>query len=147
MPFGFGLHPWFERDADTSLRFTASEFWLQGADGVASDPITIPPELDFSKGQALPTGWRDNNYGGWQGFAAIRHPSRGLGMDIEADPIFSNLMLYADPEMDFFCIEPQSHVPSAFNKPGRTTDPRLGTIVLKHGESMKGSVSFTPVLA
>ena len=51
MPFGFGQHPWFERESDTTLTFTASQFWLEGPDGVATDPITPPPELDFSGGR------------------------------------------------------------------------------------------------
>lgn len=143
MPFGFGHHPWFDRDADVELRFRATHFWLEAPEGIASDRITLPPELDFARGAPLPTSWRNNAYGGWDGVAEVRFPSRGLGLRIEADPIFGTLMFYADPERTFFCVEPQSNVPCAFNKlPDNGRD--LGVIDLAPGETASGTIRFVP---
>jgi len=142
MPFGFGHHPWFERDDDVTLRFRATHFWLEAPEGIASDRIALPPELDFASGAKLPATWRNNDYGGWDGIAEITWPSRGVGLRIEADPIFGQLMLYADPTKTFFCVEPQTNVPCAFNKAGRGEEG-LGVIVLEPGETASGTIRFT----
>jgi aldose 1-epimerase len=143
MPFGFGLHPWFDRDPDVTLQFSARRFHLEEPERVSGDPITLPPELDFAKGRPLPGGWRNNDYGGWSGEAIIRFPSRGAGLRIVADPAFKHLMLYADPTKPYFCLEPQTNASGAFNR-GRWNDPDEGVIVLAPGESAAGAVSFMP---
>ena len=40
MPFGFGLHPWFDRDQDVTLQFKARRFYLEEPEGISGDPIT-----------------------------------------------------------------------------------------------------------
>ncbi|MDQ0473976.1 aldose 1-epimerase [Labrys wisconsinensis] len=143
MPFGLGQHPWFPRDPGVTLRFAATHFWLEGPDGVPSDRIGLPPELDFAAGRELPAGWRNNCYGGWSGEAEIGFPARGLGLRITADPVFGHLMLYADPTKPFFCLEPQSHAACAFNRLDGT-EPDLGVIVLQPGEAASGTLRFDP---
>jgi len=144
MPFGFGQHPWFERDRDVILKFEAPRFWLEGPDGVATDVITTPPELDFSAGTLLPKGWRNNCYGEWRGLAEIIYPSRGIGLRVEGDPIFRNIMLYADPDKPYFCLEPQTNAACAFNKWEEGRGEELGIIVLEPGASASGEITFTP---
>ena len=51
MPFGFGLHPWFDRDPDVTVQFNARRFYLEEPDGISGDPVTLPPELDFAEGR------------------------------------------------------------------------------------------------
>jgi aldose 1-epimerase len=143
LPFGFGLHPWFDRDPDVTLQFKAGRFYLEEPEGISGDPVTLPPELDFAEGGPLPNGWRNNDYGGWGGEAIIRFPTRGAGLHIKADPVFKHLMLYADPTKPYFCAEPQTNASGAFNR-GRWDDPEEGVIVLASGESAKGAVSFVP---
>lgn len=141
-PFGFGLHPWFERDPDVTLRFRARDFYLEEPENVAGDRITLPPELDFAGGRAFPDRWRNNDYGGWDGSAEITWPSRGVRLTISADPIFQHLMIYADPRRPFFCVEPQSNASGAFNRPGGFEEPAEGIRILEPGESMAGAVRF-----
>jgi aldose 1-epimerase len=143
LPFGFGLHPWFDRDPDVTLQFGARRFYLEEPDGLSGDPIALPPELDFASSRSLPGGWRNNNYGDWGGEAAICFPMRGAGLRIKADPAFRHLMLYADPTKPYFCVEPQTNASGAFNR-GQWDDPQEGVIVLGSGESAAGTVSFTP---
>ncbi|QND67420.1 aldose 1-epimerase [Mesorhizobium loti] len=143
LPFGFGLHPWFDRDPDVTLQFKARRFYLEEPDGISGDPVTLPSELDFAEDRPLPNGWRNNDYGGWSGEATIRFPSRGAGLRIKADPVFKHLMLYADPAKPYFCVEPQTNASGAFNR-GRWDDPDEGVIVLASDESAAGTVSFMP---
>lgn len=142
MPFGFGLHPWFERDEDVTLQFNAERFYLEEPDGVCGNPISLPPELDFATSRPLPHGWRNNDYGGWNGIATLRFPSRGVGLTMKADPVFRHLMLYADPAKPYFCVEPQTNASGAFNRPGGFEDAKESVIVLAPGASAEGSVRF-----
>ena len=40
MPFGFGQHPWFPRDSDTTVCFRARRFWIETLDSSAAEPIS-----------------------------------------------------------------------------------------------------------
>ncbi len=142
MPFGMGLHPWFPRDPDVTLRFRACRFHLEEPDHVSGDAVTLPPELDFADDRPLPGSWRNNGYGGWDGEAALRFPSRKVRLRMRADPVFGHLMLYADPARPFFCLEPQTNASGALNRPGGIDDPRQGVVVLGPGARMEGTVRF-----
>ena len=144
MPFGFGLHPWFDRDPDVELVFAATHFFMEGPEGVPTERLVTPPELDFSQPRRLPDSWRNNDYGGWTGTAEIRFPSRRLGLRLKADPVFGHLMLYADPKRPFFCLEPQSNAPCAFNRIANGSDEGMGVIVLEPEESIAGAIQFLP---
>jgi aldose 1-epimerase len=144
MPFGFGLHPWFERGARTELAFRASHFFMEGPDGVATERLALPSELDFSGGKPLPDTWRNNDYGGWDGKAEVSFPEQRVGLRIEADPVFGHLMLYADPEKPYFCVEPQSNAPCAFNRMNGPYGEAFGARILAPGESLQGTIRFLP---
>lgn len=146
LPFGFGLHPWFERDAATELAFNASHFFMEGPEGIATERLATPPELNFAGGRRLPDTWRNNDYGGWDGKAEIRFPERGLGLRIEADPVFGHLMLYADPEKSYFCVEPQTNAPCAFNRMTGPYGEAFGARILAPGETIEGAIRFNPIL-
>jgi aldose 1-epimerase len=145
MPFGFGLHPWFERTPETTLDFAATHFFMEGPEGIVTERLALPRELDFAGGRVLPDTWRNNDYGGWGGRVDIRFPERKLGLRIEADPIFGHLMLYADPQKPYFCVEPQSNAPCAFNRMAGPYGEAFGARVLAPGESMAGSIRFLPL--
>lgn len=142
MPFGFGLHPWFDRDPDVTLQFAARQYYLEEPDGVSGDPISLPPELDFATARALPQRWRNSDYGGWDGIATIRYPARGVQLTMRAEPMFRHLMVYADPKSPVFCVEPQTNASGAFNRSGGLTDPDQGVIVLQPGASASGGIRF-----
>jgi aldose 1-epimerase len=146
MPFGFGQHPWFMPDRDAELRFHAGTVWLFGPDIVPTERLSPPPELDFSKGAPLPRAWRGFCYSQWPGTAEIRWPSRGLGLRIEADPIFKHLMLYSDPKRPALCLEPQTNAVSAFTALDEDLGGYdLGVIVLEPGERASGKITFAPI--
>jgi aldose 1-epimerase len=145
MPFGFGQHPWFEREDDVELRFDARVFWIEGWDHVASERIATPPELAFTDWRRLPKARRNNCYGAWAGRAEIRWPSRKVGLRIEAEPVFRHLMLFSDPGRKDFCLEPQTNVVCAFNlMADEPSGYDYGVVILEPGQSAGGSMSFTP---
>ncbi len=143
MPFGFGHHPWFARDADATVQFHARTFHLNEPEVVIGERIALPPEVSFEQPRGLPERWRCSDYGGWTGPATARFPSRGVGVAITADPVFGHLMFYApDPHSPIFCIEPQTNASCAFNRAGGFEDPDDGVLILEPGESAGGSVRF-----
>lgn len=144
LPFGFGYHPFWNREPEVTIRFGATHFWLDGPNSMPTDRIATPPELDFRQGGRLPDRWRNNCYDGWDGHAEISFPCRETGLRIEAGPLFRHLMLYCDPDKTFFCLEPQTHVAGAFNRIERSKGEDLGVFVLDPGESTEETVSFMP---
>jgi aldose 1-epimerase len=144
MPFGFGQHPCWERQAGVALQFRSTHFWLGGAGGVATERIVTPPELDFSHARPLPLAWRDNCYAGWDGCAEINFARCGIGLRIEAGSLFRHLMLYCDPAKTFFCVEPQTHAAGALGRIVRNDEDGLGVLLLKPGESAEAEISFLP---
>jgi aldose 1-epimerase len=53
-------------------------------------------------------------------------------------------MLYADPERPFFCLEPQSNAPTAFNRIASGREAGMGVVVLEPNETMSGTIRFAP---
>ena len=143
MPFGFGHHPWFDRDPDVTVQFHARTFHLTEPEVVIGERIALPPERSFATPRGLPERWRCSDYGGWTGPATVRFGSRGVGVAITADPVFGHVMFYApDPRLPIFCIEPQTNASGAFNRAGGFEDPEDGVIILEPGESAAGSMRF-----
>lgn len=138
MPFGLGQHPWFHRDPDATLEFNATHYWLRAPDGLPPERITVAPELAFTPSRPLPAHWRDNCYGGWDGAATLRFPSRGLVVGLRADPVFRHLMLYADPRSSTFCLEPQTNATLGLNM--LLADS--GVVVLAPGETLAGTIAL-----
>jgi aldose 1-epimerase len=142
MPFGFGHHPWFDRDADVTVQFHARTFHLNEPEVVIGERIGLPPEVAFDPPRGLPERWRCSDYGGWDGPATVRFPGRGVGVTISAEPVFRHLMVYADPRLPVFCIEPQTNASCAFNRAGGFDDPEDGVIILEPGATAAGAVRF-----
>ena len=142
MPFGLGHHPWFHRDADTRLQFNAETFHLNEPEGMLGQRVSLPPELAFGSAQPLPKYWRCTDYGGWDGSATVSFPSRGVGLTMTGGPPYKHLMMYADPALSVFCVEPQTNASGAFNRPDGFGDPEDGLIVLAPGQSAIGALNF-----
>ncbi len=144
MPFGFGHHPWFDRDDDATVQFSARTFHLNEPEVVIGERIALPPEVAFDAARGLPDRWRCSDYGGWEGPATVRFPGRGVGLTMTAEAAFGHLMFYADPNLPVFCIEPQTNASCAFNRAGGFADPDDGVIILEPGASTGGSIRFAP---
>lgn len=142
MPFGFGHHPWFDRDADTTVQFGATTFHLNEPEGMIGERIGLPPDVSFNTAQPLPKYWRCTDYGGWGGSATVTFPSRGAGITMKGDVPYRHIMFYADPAQTFFCVEPQTSASGAFNRPEGFGDAEDGLIVLAPGESTTGTLTF-----
>jgi aldose 1-epimerase len=139
MPAGFGLHPFFPRRPDTSLRFEVAGVFLNGANCLPRTHVAVPEEWNYTTLRALDRSGLDNCFSGWDGQAQIRSSDGGPILGIEADPIFRFLVVYVPDGRDFLAVEPVSHSNNAINLPGFSDN---GLVVLKPGETISGRVKF-----
>jgi aldose 1-epimerase len=144
MPFGFGHHPWFNRDDDTLIQFRSRSFHLNEPEYMVGERIMLPTELSYDTPGPLPARWRCSDYGGWDGSATISFPARGVGLTMRADPIYKHIMMFADPTREVFCVEPQTNAAGAFNRAGGFTDPEEGLIILAPDETLSANLLFEP---
>ena len=134
-PMGIGAHPWFPRTPGASITFDADGVWLtRDALPVTHEPV--PAGWSHAAGRPVDRDTLDHCFTGWTGQARIPD------MRIEADPIFANLQVFTPTGADFFCVEPNSHVPDAINRPG-LPDAQAMT-VLEPGQTLSGSMIFVP---
>ena len=115
MPFGMGIHPFFKREANTKIAFEAPKIWFRGDDPILGHPYTAPQNLDFKEARPIPANGANLSFGSWNSRATIMYPSKDIAIDILADNTFRHLILYAPKGKDFFCLEPVTNTPDAFN--------------------------------
>ncbi|RJG10742.1 aldose 1-epimerase [Massilia cavernae] len=138
LPFGLGLHPWFERSAGVTLRARARRAWSRGSGGLPLDEIALPVDWDFSAARGLPQDGVDNAFSGWDGKAEIEWPETSIRLGIRAD--MGYYILYAPPGANFFCFEPVDHAINAHNLVGGAAGN--GLTVLAPGQSLQRQVTF-----
>ena len=115
MPYGMGIHPFFKRDADTVVYFEADKIWYRGDDPILGHPYTAPAHLNFKNGLPVPGNGINISFGSWNRTASIVYPTQKIKVDIMADSVFRHLILFAPKGKDFFCLEPVTNTPDAFN--------------------------------
>lgn len=114
MPCGMGIHPYFVNPKSAKLYFSSSHIWYHKSDPIFDRPYPTPSQWDFSKGLGITEDF-DTAFGGWDGSASIAYPEQNLKIDIQAEDIFHHITLYHPQKADFFCLEPVSNTPDAFN--------------------------------
>lgn len=144
MPCGFGMHPYYERTEGVRLQAEAPVRWVGSQYLLPEWSEPVPPEWDFRTPQQLsPLAEMDGCFGQFGGTARLSWPEKGVGLEIEADPIFGVMIVYVPKAFDFFCLETVSNVNDAFNLEARGVAGN-GTIVLEPGQSAKGSIRYRP---
>ncbi|XDB00201.1 hypothetical protein AB1M95_02880 [Sulfitobacter sp. LCG007] len=141
VPVGLGFHPYFPRHRDTTLRFEASTLWPEGPDHLPIGHTRLPDAADHAPKGILPEGWRNECYSGWTGIAHIGQPALGYDLALTSSDA-TVLMFYADPALDRFALEPQSHVsgethtgPSGLTALGPRQEFRIGMTLSVHPHS------------
>ena len=145
LPFGLGFHPWIVRSAATLLKARAGRVVMETHDHLPAGeaPPASHAEWDFAALRALPSGWINNAFLGWDGRATVLWPDRSLALEVEADPPLSTYILYSpSDEADFFCFEPVTHPVDAHNLPGGVE--ANGLTILAPQETLSAACRFCP---
>lgn len=140
-PAGLGLHPYFLREDDTLVQAGCEAVWMNGDDMIPVERIEPPPpafDLDEPTLARLLT--LDHGYAGWDQKARVVWPGRRLGLTMEADPLFSHLIVFSPPDRGFVCLEPVSHRTDAVNAHAR--GEYTGLRRLEPGMTLTGLVRF-----
>jgi galactose mutarotase-like enzyme len=73
----------------------------------------------------------------------LLHRLEWLGADPgDADAVFGNLQVFTPAGADFFCVEPNSHVPDSISHPELPAAQAM--TVLAPGQTLSGSMMFAP---
>jgi aldose 1-epimerase len=140
-PAGIGVHPYFPKAGDPSLRFNGTGAWENGPDSL---PLRHgPPCPDWLHTEPSPVAEArlDNCFTGWDGTADIL--AGAATIRIEASAVFRQLQVFTPSWADFFCVEPVSHVPDAVNRPDLPAEQAMH--VLQPNETLSGTIRFTPI--
>lgn len=138
-PAGFGQHPFFPRTADQRLTFAATGVQIAGEDMIPTHMTAVPPAWDHARG--LPVGqYLDHCFTGWNRHARLDYPARGFSIEISADPVFGNVVVYVPRGMDFMAVEPVSNITDGFNH--MQDGSAHGVFVLAPGEEKRGGMRF-----
>lgn len=144
LPFGLGFHPYFTRTVDTLLQAQARTVVLQDPHYMPTDtlPVSAIPRWNFNTSRALPEGWINNEFAGWNGVAEITWPGWGIGCRLESPDVTRYLVYSPRTNAPYFCFEPITHTVDAHN----LSQPMEagGLKVLAAGESMTLRTSFHP---
>jgi aldose 1-epimerase len=139
-PAGIGVHPYFPKAGDPSLRFHATGAWENGSDALPLRHGTPPADWLHTEPRPIAQSRLDTCFTGWDGTADIQAGPASLR--IEASAAFRHLQVFTPSWADFFCIEPVSHIPDAINRPGLPADQAMD--VLQPNETLGGTIVFTP---
>lgn len=139
MPAGLGLHPYFPKPPGTRLTAGVREVWANDETMLPLGRGALPPGWDFPHGVVMDDFVSDNGFFGWSGHARIDWPSRETALEIEADPAFGHLVVYAPAGQPWFCAEPVSHMTNALNRPDETG---AGMADIAPGRSWAAGVTF-----
>ena len=113
MPATLGFHPYFSSRGAT-LRAHTSSGWVTDAVGLPTSPGLDTVAARIQSGLLINREQLDNCFTGWDGIAVIEWPTHCLTM--RTDPAMQFLQVYAPAGGDYFCVEPQSALPDAFNR-------------------------------
>jgi aldose 1-epimerase len=153
LPFGLGLHPWFETTPQCAVTASVRGVWHSGSDRLPMRwSAAYPNGWDLNQGVRPARAVIDNAYMGWSGVATLRWPERDVALHLEAgwwvshqfmqpQPQPLSVVLYAPEKADVFCFEPVTHPINAPHLPGRP-----GWVALAPGDSMTLNLrwSFAP---
>lgn len=144
LPYGLGIHPWFNRTSVSMLRASATS-WQKTDDRllpVGDERIDEKPEWNFSLLRSLPEDLIDTAFGGWDGTATLVIDET-LSLKISTRPALHRFQIYSTgKDADFVCFEPVTHPVNAHNMPGWP-----GLRVLNCNERTSIRIDFSPVPA
>ena len=144
MPVGLGFHLYFSATPDVVLRAQTSHRWVLDEQlmPVARRPLRAnDPQL--ADGLALAAHSWDAVFAGWDQRFEIHWPEWGAQLTGKAAGPLGDFVVYAPHNSPWFCAEPVSNVPDAFNLHS-DGEAHSGTIVLEPDAVLTGRVLLSP---
>lgn len=137
MPAGLGWHPYFPRQ-DAEARIGVTKIWRTKGDELPESSSRLTDDCDLSRRVRIADFVLDNAFVSDGSGAELNWPSRNMSVRLSNDPIFTQTVVYIPEGENYFCVEPVSHVPNAFNL--HLPPEQTGLRVLRPGERMSGRI-------
>ncbi|MEO1554587.1 MAG: aldose 1-epimerase [Pseudomonadota bacterium] len=137
MPVGLGWHPYFKRDG-AILHLATTDLWTPDEETGENQPSPIIPVEDLSGGRLVADLNLDTTFSVGSGTVRMEWPSHAV--TLQSDPVFSHATVYVPPGEDYFCVEPVTHAPNAFNS--SLPAEKTGFRTLAPGETLVGSIAL-----
>ncbi len=139
MPAGLGWHPYFPK-SDGLLSASVEKIWLSGEDKIPAAPSPLKGAHDLRIPRRAAALNLDNGFSRGNGPCILSWPSRGIEARLSASRELGHLVVFTPPDEDFFCVEPVSHAPNAFNSP--LPHAMTGYRLLGPGETLSASIGI-----
>ncbi len=118
MPYSLGLHPYFPRVPGSKVTADVAGMWVANPDMIPTEKVAPAKLIDLAHGQLVAQApFVDNTFTGWKGPARILQPGLGLEVELSASANCGFFHVFIPDGADFFCAEPTSAMPNAFNRP------------------------------
>jgi aldose 1-epimerase len=142
MPYSLGLHPYFPRRPGSTLKAAVKGMWLADGTMLPTEHVDAGRLVDLNAGQLVSKApFVDNTFTGWRGPAIIIQPELGLEIKLTASANAPFLHAFMPEGADFFCAEPTTAMPNAFNRP--ETPDVSGSKVLAPGATASLEMRIT----
>ncbi len=145
MPVGFGYHPYFVRLGERMpmLQIPADQRYelINAMPEDAAKPVD--PQMDFRELRPVPDELQlDDLLTGEQANQPniLRYDDWGITLEMQADPIFTHTILFSAPD-GTLAVEPQTNANDGVNLMEQGI-PGHGVVILKSGESLRGTVKL-----
>src|SRR6185437_9264424 len=117
MPAGLGWHPYFHKGRGAALKAHLEGVWLTDEELL---PVRLAHGTRFAQwgrgDEVARPELIDHCHTGWPGVAEIVLPEERLRLALTASRALRWLHIYSPQSLDFFCVEPVSHMPNAVNR-------------------------------
>ena len=150
LPFGFGLHPYFQKLAGEEGTFVClpADSVMEATADLLPTGRLVPVEgtpYDLRRPMAVGNLDLDHVFTGILAgeHARIEYRRLGLTVRLEATPDFSHLVLYTPRGEGFFCLENQTCSTDAHNLYDRGFARESGLKTVPPGQTRQGSVSYS----
>ncbi len=139
MPAGLGVHPFFPNRQGATMTGELPMIWESSALGLPTNRVKVLPVHNFASGRPVAPLTLDNCFSGGRGPIDIGWEDTPLGIRIHGREA-GHTVVYTPQSYDFFCVEPVTIVPDAFN---RHEGPDVtGLHVLAPDEAMSLNVRY-----
>lgn len=136
MPVCGGFHPFFPA-AGGVVRARVDGAWICDERGIPLEWRAGHASDLLACGLSVGELELDHCFTGWDGRAELSWPSHTVL--VETSPALTFLQVYTPGGRDFFCVEPQSAMPDALNRP----PGEGGLTILQPGDALELSMSLS----
>ncbi len=141
MPFGFGIHPYFNFNDKVKLKFHAEKEWIGSPEEFPTKTKIVENNFDFEKGKALWKKQKTICYDNFQEEIEIFWVSNRKKIKIKTDKIFKHLIVHVPGHAKYFCVEPVSHPTDGFNLAYKRIENINYDVLMPH-QKIKGLIKI-----